>query len=247
MLKPVVKAFLIQTFALLISMLINVILYAYDAFKIQYFFLLHATLSLLLTLVFNDEVWWCYINFFFPLMVGTFYYFQLPSWIYLAGLILSLGLYWTTYKTQVPFYPSRPIVWQKISDLLSHEKEVKFIDIGSGLGDLCMTVSFLNPRSLVTGVEIAPIPWMISIVRGFLKGSSAKFKLGNYNELDFSDYDIIFAYLSPVAMSSLWEKAQSEMCSMTLLISCEFEIPNVKPSRIIKAEGTTSSIYLYII
>ncbi len=247
MLNPALKALLIQMSALLMSMIINTIFFTDDTLDIQYFFILHASLALLLTLMFRIAIWWRYIHFLSPLLMGVLYYLQLPSWIYLIAFILSLGVYWTTYATQVPFYPSCSIVWQQVADLLIPEREIKFIDIGSGIGDLCTTVALLKPCSIVTGIEIAPIPWLISKVRGYANRSSANFKIGNYNKLNFSDYDIVFAYLSPAAMTSLWEKAQAEMRSQSLLISYEFEIPNVKPSRTIKSDGTSALIYLYLI
>jgi predicted O-methyltransferase YrrM len=51
---------------------------------------------------------------------------------------------------------------------------------------------------------------------------------GDYGRLDFADYDVVFAYLSPAAMPALWSKARAEMRPGTLLLSYEFPIPGVQ-------------------
>jgi hypothetical protein len=44
-----------------------------------------------------------------------------------------------------------------------------------------------------------------------------------------SDYDVVFAFLSPAAMPALWRKASAEMRPGTLLLSYEFSIPGTTP------------------
>jgi hypothetical protein len=65
--------------------------------------------------------------------------------------------------------------------------------------------------------------------------------------LDFGDYDIIFAYLSPAAMSSLYLKAIHEMRNATVLIAQEFPIPGVTATSIISAPVTECPTYVYVI
>lgn len=101
------------------------------------------------------------------------------------------------------------------------------IDIGSGLGDMSMYMAKVRAQDQVEGIEIAPLPWLISVVRAKCKRSRAQFKLGNYDDLNFADYDVVFAYLSPAAMSRLWQKAHREMRTGSLLVSLEFPISDV--------------------
>src|SRR5690606_24694820 len=115
------------------------------------------------------------------------------------GFLISLSIFWTTFRSQVPFFPSRPIVWQKVAELIPSHKTVRMIDIGSGLGDLSMHVAKAKNNSHIEGIEIAPLPWLVSVVRAWIRRSSARFRLGNYHELHFAAYDIVFAYLSPAA------------------------------------------------
>ena len=96
----------------------------------------------------------------------------------MAGFIISLSLFWTTFRTQVPFFPSRPIVRQKVTELIPQDKPIRMIDIGSGLGDLVMHIANARTHSHIEGIEIAPLPWLISMIRAYLTRSNAAFKLG---------------------------------------------------------------------
>jgi predicted O-methyltransferase YrrM len=55
--------------------------------------------------------------------------------------------------------------------------------------------------------------------------------------LDFAQFDVVFAYLSPAAMPELWKKAQREMRPGSLLISYEFPIEGVEPNLIVCPEN----------
>ena len=66
------------------------------------------------------------------------------------------------------------------------------------------------------------------MLRARVSRSPARFVRGDYADLDFSQYDVVFAYLSPVAMPALWQKANAEMCPGSLLLSYEFPIAGKK-------------------
>jgi hypothetical protein len=108
-----------------------------------------------------------------------------------------------------------------------------------------MHISRLRPNSHVEGIEIAPLPWLLSVVRAKICRSSAVFKLGDYRALNFAHYDVIFAYLSPAAMLTLWEKARHEMQTGSLLISLEFQIPGVPPTLCIEPNEKSAKLYVW--
>jgi hypothetical protein len=188
--------------------------------------------------------WWRWIHLCFPIAIWGMSNWHVPNGAYLAGFVISLSLFWTTFRSQVPFFPSRPAVWKQVAKLMPQDKYVRLIDIGSGLGDMPMYIAKVRPECHIEGIEIAPLPWLVSLVRGKIRRSNAIFKLGDYRALDFADYDIIFAYLSPAAMLALWGKARQEMQSGSLLISLEFEIPGLIPS--MRIAGGDNSPMLYV-
>ncbi|HSH71421.1 MAG TPA: class I SAM-dependent methyltransferase [Methylophilaceae bacterium] len=191
------------------------------------------------------DSWWRWIHLGFPIAIWAMSTWHIPSEFYLLGFIISLSLFWTTFRSQVPFFPSRPVTWQQLARLMPADKQLSMIDIGSGLGDMSMHIAKARPNSRVEGIEIAPLPWVISYVRAFMRRSSAAFKLGDYRELDFANYDVIFAYLSPAAMLALWQKASAEMQPGSMLVSLEFEIPGITPSQCIAAEKNAPAMYVW--
>lgn len=198
-----------------------------------------------LSMMFGMAIWWRIIHFVFPMAVWVMHGFQLPSGLYLFGFLLSLSLFWTTFRTQVPFYPSRSDVWRQVAEFIPEDRKVRMIDIGSGMGDLVMNIANSRPESHFFGIEIAPLPWLISVVRSWLKNSVAVFKLGDYRAINFADYDVIFAYLSPAAMPALWQKAVQEMRAGGMLLSYEFDIPGATPSAILRPDGNAPAIYVW--
>lgn len=191
------------------------------------------------------DVWWRWIHGIFPLAMFVMSMWAIPNEVYLVGFLVSLSIFWTTFRSQVPFFPSRPIVREKVVQLIPQDQAIRMIDIGSGLGDLSMYIAKQRSNSQVEGVEIAPMPWLISAFRAWISQSSAKFTLGDYHALDFAQYDLVFAYLSPAAMTTLWQKAQLEMLAGSLLVSYEFEIPGIPPTFTISNAASAPNIYVW--
>ena len=169
--------------------------------------------------------WWLPIQLLFPVALLAGLALRLPPWLAGAAFLLMLGWYWSTYRTRVPYYPSNAAVWRAVLELLPPERALRVIDIGSGLGGFTLHLAAARPESQVAGIELAPLPWLVSRLRAALAGSRARFLRGDYESLDFGDYDLVFAYLSPAAMPGLWHKAQREMRKGSLLVSYEFEFP----------------------
>lgn len=187
--------------------------------------------------------WWLPIQFLFPPALMAVHALQLPPTIFLIAFVLLLGLYWTTYQTQVPFYPSGPAAWEAVAGLLPQDRPVRFIDIGSGLGGLVLNLAARRPESDFVGIELAPLPWLASLLRKRLVRSQGRFVRGDYGRLDFAHYDVVFAYLSPAAMPGLWQKASAEMRPGTLLLSYEFPVPGVTPDITVTPEPSGTALY----
>lgn len=251
--RPATLALVLQALAFIVAFVMILVLRYFSAEQItpnlQLFFLMFALLqacvATLLSRLLGMARWWHFIHFFFPIFVWLMSNIAVSSEVYLVAFIVTLSLYWTTFRTQVPFYPSGPFVWQQVSNLISDEHPSALIEIGSGLGDMSMAIAKNKPNCQVLGVEIAPLPWLVSKCRSLLRRSSADFVLGDYRRYDFKQFDIVFAYLSPAAMPALWIKAQREMQKGSLLISYEFEIPDAQPKQVIGSESSSKLIYIW--
>jgi SAM-dependent methyltransferase len=189
--------------------------------------------------------WWLAIQLLFPLALQQTHTLSLSPLLFLAGFLFLLTLYWSTFRTQVPYYPSGRRVWEEVARLLPQGRQVRTIDIGSGLGGLVLELARRRPESQFEGIELAPLPWLISSLRARLAGSSARFLRGDYEALDFGHYDAVFAYLSPAAMSALYRKAAREMRPGTILLSYEFLIREKAPDLDIVPTGGGPSLYVW--
>ena len=246
-LVPAALAILVQC-AAVITVFISVLVIGFFAdihFSTFSLVLIQALIATGFCIFVGMASWWRWIHFFFPLALCGMSLWQVPNEVYLVGFLVSLSLYWTTFRSQVPFYPSRPSVWRNVAELIPQDKPIRMIDIGSGLGDLSMHIAKTRPESQIEGIEIAPLPWLISKLRACLARSKAQFTLGDYHALDFAQYDVVFAYLSPAAMPALWQKAQQEMRAGSLLMSYEFEIMGVTPNFYVQGINQAPNIYVW--
>jgi hypothetical protein len=175
---------------------------------------------------------------------------QLPAWIYLALFVVLLLVYWSTFRTRVPLYLSGPRVWQAVADLLPTAqtgRTLRVIDLGSGLGGLLLALAAQRADAEFLGVELAPLPALVSKLRIALRHQrNCRVQWGSYWPVDLAHYDVVFAFLSPVPMSALWEKARREMRERTLFISSSFEVPGQTATRVIEvddARGTRLHVW----
>ncbi|WP_296950002.1 cyclopropane-fatty-acyl-phospholipid synthase family protein [uncultured Massilia sp.] len=177
--------------------------------------------------------WWRAIGLLFPVAVlaasAGATAFDLPPALFLAVFVLLLLVYWSTFRTQVPYYPSGKGAWDLVAQQLPQDRPLDVIDIGSGLGGFVLDLARRRPDCRVSGIELAPLPWLASRLRALLANSRARFLRGDYEDLNFGHYDVVFAYLSPAAMGALWRKAEAEMRPGTMLLSYEFIIDDRPP------------------
>ena len=106
--------------------------------------------------------WWLGIQFIFPMALLMAISLGMPPSIFLLAFLLLLLVYWTPFKTRVPLYNSNRRVWERVAQLLSRKQDVRFLDIGSGLGGLVIHLAKHCPGASIVGVELAPLPWLFS-------------------------------------------------------------------------------------
>ncbi|HEU4851595.1 MAG TPA: class I SAM-dependent methyltransferase [Telluria sp.] len=187
--------------------------------------------------------WWLPIQFIFPVLLLSGQSLDVPAWAWLTVFLILLVLFWSTFRTRVPYYPSGERVWAAFAGALPAGRSLRIIDIGSGFGGFSLKLASQHPDWQVNGIELAPLPWLVSRLRAL--GSRARFLRGDYASLDFSSYDAVFAYLSPAAMPALWEKASREMRPGSLLASYEFVIPGHAPSRSLLVKGGGPPLHIW--
>ena len=206
--------------------------------------LLQGVFAAVLTWRWRLASWWIAICLLFPLALYGADQLDLPPWLFLAVFLFMLVLYWSTFRTQVPYYPSGKTAWTAVAEQLPQGRAIKVIDIGSGLGGLVLDLA-RRPGVQATGIELAPLPWLASWLRARIAGSRARFIRGDYESLDFGAYDVVFAYLSPAAMTALWRKARREMQPGSMLMSYEFTVSEASPTVSLYLQDTGRTLYIW--
>lgn len=201
-------------------------------------------LAALLGLIWRLPLWWLPINFLFVpgllLMQGLL---LAPHW-YLLFFVVLLLVYWSVGRTQVPLYLSSRRAWQAVADRIPPSARVA--DLGSGLGGLLHFLARNRPDGRYVGVEIAPLPFLYSRLRFQLDSKSCEVRWASFWRMDLHDFDVVYAYLSPVPMADLWRKVQREMCTGSLFISNTFQVPGVEPDEVVELDDLhRSRLYVY--
>lgn len=201
---------------------------------------LQGMLAAIISYKFHMAKWWIPIHLaFVPLLIVTLSFGLSPLWFCGSFLLLAL-IYGKTFQTQVPLYLSSKDVPHVLSTLLLEDRQFNFIDLGSGCGGLLSKLNQILPDGKYYGIEAAPIPCLIGKLRN-LFSQSASVKWGDFWTHNLAKYDVVYAYLSPVPMEKLWQKACQEMQPGSLFISNTFAVPNVSPTQSIELDDFSHS------
>lgn len=246
-LPPSVTALLLQAtaFALTVS--------GVHSFHLQLEPLLFALLCGLLAMSFSylagQDSWWIIIQLLFAPALVLMLTLNIPPGFFLVAFLIMLTVYWSTFRTQVPLYLSSNKVWHALEGLLPPQNpdlNFRFIDLGSGLGGVLTHLARVRPDGHYSGIESAPLPLLWSRLR-IRTYSNCEVHWGSIWDdqlCNLAQYDVVFAYLSPVPMERLWRKAHTEMRPGTLFISSTFTIPGHEPDERIQIDDLHQSTLL---
>jgi hypothetical protein len=190
--------------------------------------------------------WWWLIQLVFAPALVVMLSVDLPPGLFLAAFLILLAVYWSTFRTQVPLYLSSDKVWRALEELLpvaQSGKTFTFMDLGSGLGGVLTHLATVRPDGRYVGVEAAPLPCLWSWLRirlGGLRNCSVRW--GSMWDCDLGQYDVVFAYLSPVPMAQLWHKARAEMRPGSVFISSTFVVLDHPPQQTLQVDDMHRSI-----
>ncbi|MDP2963218.1 MAG: class I SAM-dependent methyltransferase [Sulfurimicrobium sp.] len=243
---PGLKSFLVQLLAVLLWLMLGAPLL--ERAQVSLLPLQHALcaggVAAALGWAWNLPRWWLPINFFFVPGLVTMYSLDLAPYWYLAAFALLLLVYWSVAGSRVPFYLSSRKAWQAVAERLPPAAVVA--DLGSGLGGLLHFLAQQRPGGRYVGMEIAPLPFLLSWLRMQLCSGCYEIRWGSLWHVDLQPFDVVYAYLSPVPMAELWRKIQHEMRPGTLFISNTFEVSGVEPNEVVQLDDLHQSrLYVY--
>ena len=242
---PLLGALFAQVISLiLIKILIQIF---HHNLSITWFILTQASLSALITqLIFKLPKWFLYISVLFPifLMVG-FQYSHISNWIY-GVLFLFFALTFShTLRERVPLYLSNKKTHEALKKIVKDKKASTFLDLGSGLGGVVRALAENNVASF--GVESAPLLWSVSAMASLLTLKGKIFRQ-NIWDTKLSQFDVVYAFLSPAIMEKLYQYMKSEMKNGSLFISNSFEVVGIEPDEIWQlSDSRKTKLFFYYI
>lgn len=189
--------------------------------------------------------WWLPIHLAFtPLLLAAAHLGLAPGW-YLAGFALLLFFYWSSFRTQVPLYLSNRKTAEAIARLVPEDRPWQILDLGSGTGSLLRPLAAQRPQARCVGLESAPGPaWIATLLGRRLPNLSLQ--RADFWQHDWRGYDLIYAFLSPVPMPRVGEKAIAELRPDALLVSNSFPIPGLEPDFVLDLDDRRRTrLYAY--
>ncbi len=215
-------------------------------------------LALFMAYRLEQPQWWKVIHLLFaPLLsislMATDAFSVEPLWFFGVFCFLFL-MYWRTFTSRVPLYLTSHLAREALADYLmtysitnSPEEKTpcQFLDVGAGTGTVVRFLGKQFTRIQHTGIEHAPIPFLIAKLNTF-SIKNVKILWGDFWKQNLQQYDIVYAYLSPAPMIQLWEKVNREMRPGTIFISNSFIIPDIEPDEVILIEDFHhSKLYIW--
>ena len=244
---PAIIALIAQLLALIILLVLVTTLIPIQTLNSFEWAVLQGIIAATISFQLKMPIWWLPIHLIFaPALAATLALDLSPLW-FLGAFLFIVLIFGEIYLTQVPLYLSSQEAAKTIASLLPDHKNFSFIDLGCGCGGLLNNLSRIRPDGNFYGIETAPIPFLLGKLRTMVAmPNNNTIRWGDFWKHNLSSYDIVYAYLSPVPMQTLWRKACSEMKPGSLLISNSFIIPGIIPEKCITLNDFTgSTIYLW--
>ncbi len=181
--------------------------------------------------------WWLPIQFVLPFVVAGALALALPSWLYLAGFLALVLVYWNAAGERVPLYLTNKRTCAALGEILPKAPASKVapavIDLGSGLGGTLFDLAGRHPGGRFVGVESAPLPFAGAWLRKRLTGASGvELRFASLWDQHLGDFDLVYCFLSPAPMARLFEKARGEMKPGSLFVSNSFTVPGHDPDEV---------------
>ena len=188
--------------------------------------------------------WWRWIQFLLPVgLYGALGLGLHPGWALAAFVVLWL-IFANASKERVPLYLTNATTRQALAELIGGRRDVRFIDLGCGLGGNVVFMARQPNVALARGVETAPLPFLVARLNTALGGGEVAAE--DLWKTDLGGYDVVYAFLSPEPMARLWQKVVKELGPGSVFVSNSFAVPGVEPTEVWElADRRRTRLYLY--
>ncbi len=193
----------------------------------------------------HQPSWWQVIHASFAPLAWAVSLLDIdPAWFFVAFTVLLLFFRGAAHG-QIPLYLTNVTTTEALISLLKSSPGARFVDLGAGIGSTIKPICRALPLIKATGIENAPASWLIGWLRtrGF---PHINWRMANLWQVSLADFDVVYAFLSPVPMPELWRKIQQEMAPGSLFISNSFAVPGVEADEVLELDdGRQTRLYCY--
>lgn len=131
-------------------------------------------------------------------------------------------------RNTIPYIKTRMCFFPKIFACLSLKSDSRLIDLGCGDGSVLRYCVSHIPSLSGYGIEQKLIPYTLAKI-ACARYPQISILRGDFFKIPLSSYSHIYVYLSADAMSALESKLVDECGIGTIIISCDFYFPNLRP------------------
>ena len=150
--------------------------------------------------------------------------------------------------TGVPPYPSTKGEARSVVALLG-EADLPdnpiIYELGCGWGTLVKAMAKAFPNATVIGIELSPIPWLVSRIR-CRKLPNVQIKRKNFLQHPINDADAVTSYLMMKPMMKLADKLDRELRPGTSAVAVAFHFRDRQPHLTVRSSGVmNAAVALY--
>lgn len=174
-------------------------------------------------------------------------YFLL-TFIWLAAFAVIASMAYGLITTRVPFVPVPRYVVEAVKTAMPLREGDVAYDLGSGDGRIVYGLAKAYPGARVIGVEKAPLPYLLSLIRSaFARRSNAKTLMKDFSKVSLTDATHVYMYLFPEVVEMLKPKFEREFKPGVTVVSCDFPFKTKEPvdKKVIQGKASKYTLYTY--
>lgn len=176
---------------------------------------------------------WLWIFF---ILAGTLFVLKMTYVLCTAAALPATqgAVYVSTTRTRVAAF----------IEAVPMEKGQLLVDLGCGDGRV-LRQAWKNYKVNAIGFEVNLLAYLKARVLSIGR-RQIEIKRQSFWSQNLADADVIFCYLYPDVMRKLSKKLKTELKPGTWIVSCNFAVPEFKPLRVLRPEGSLHNDPLYI-
>ncbi len=150
----------------------------------------------------------------------------------------------------VPFVPTPKAIIEGMIDIADLKPGQIVYDLGAGDGRVLFAAEKRQPTIRGIGYEGAIGVWLLAKLRIAMRGSKVTMRREDFmKNVDFSDADVIFTYLSIASMKKLKPKFDVQLKDGARVVTHAFRVPDMVPEQermVTMPFGRGSHVYSYV-